>query len=212
MMIIIMTASYMDDDDDHHHDCMMCARCNHVQWGTGGTGGIAFRVSKGHKIALKRPKNMTVFLSFWSKKRPNCDPIYRQCLRLRYIFSDIFPFLVRIKQSTMIIIFSQKGKLFQMSLILFKWLRNTKGPDPVGKLHPKKTRGNLGIAEKGGGVKRFAQMVLWQFFSEYKPLVSHLIFINFTNIYLDFHQNTISESSLTLVTVKIFIPKVKIAV
>ena len=30
--------------------------------------------------------------------------------------------------------------------------------------------------------------------------------------YIDFNQNTISESSLTLVSVKIFIPKVKIAV
>ena len=58
-----------------------------------------------------------------------------------------------------------------------------------------KKRVNLGIAQKGGS-KRLPKF-LWQFFSEYKLLLSHLIFINSTNIYLDFHQNIISESSLT---------------
>ena len=77
---------------------------------------------------------------------------------------------------------------------------------------PKKKPCKFGHCPKRGGGRNACPNCLWQFFSEYKPLLSHLIFINFTNIYLDFHQNTISESSLTLVTVKIFIPKVKIAV
>ena len=42
----------------------------------------------------------------------------------------------------------------------------------------KKKRVNLGIAQKGGGGGRNAcPNCLWQFFSEYKPLLRHLIFI-----------------------------------
>ena len=83
----------------------------------------------------------------------------------------------------------------------------------LGKAHPKKKHVNLGIAQKGrGGGRNACPNCLWQFFSEYKPLLSHLIFINFTNIYHDFHQNTIPDSCLTTVAVKIFIPKVEIAV
>ena len=51
-----------------------------------------------------------------------------------------------------------------------------------------------------------------QLFRKYKPLLKHLIIIIFTYIYQYFHQNTINESFLTLVVVKIFIPKVKMAV
>ena len=47
----------------------------------------------------------------------------------------------------------------------------------LGETHPRKNRVNLGIAQKGGGGRNACPNCLWQFFSEYEPFLSHLIFI-----------------------------------
>ena len=87
--------------------------------------------------------------------------------------------------------------------------RNLRNKDAKGKVHKARSQGQLSHWCTCGNSLLNG---LLQLFSEYQPLLRHLICIIYHHYHHDFHQNTIYESCLTIVIVSMSFPKVKNAV